>query len=87
MKTKLQFNGRKENKDSTTKLAKTKNEKSEEITINYEDFTTKLAEENLEEVRNILLKVHISILIHILKWLAFYLQILRFLCCSDSFSF
>ena len=78
VKTKLQFNGRKENKDSTTKLAETKNEKSEEITKNYEDFTTKLAEENLEEVRNILLKVHISILIHILKWLAFYLQILRF---------
>ena len=78
VKTKLQFNGRKENKDSTTKLAKTKNEKSEEITKNYEDFTTKLAEENLEEVRNILLKVHISVLIHILKWIAFYLQILRF---------
>ena len=63
VKTKLQFNGRKENKDSTTKLAKTKDEKSEEITKNYEDFTTKLAEENLEEVRNILLKVHISGLI------------------------
>ena len=57
---------------------KTKNEKNEEITKNYEDFTTKLAEENLEEVRNILLKVHISVLIHILKWIAFYLQILRF---------
>ena len=55
-----------------------KNEKSEEITKNYEDFTAKLAEENLEEVRNILLKVHISDLIHILKWITFYLQIFAF---------
>ena len=46
VKTKLRFN---ENK-----------EVSPEITKNYEDFTTKLAEENLEEVSNILLKVCIS---------------------------
>merc|ERR1712051_801334 len=46
VKTKLRFD---ENKDSTTKLAKTMNELPE-------DFTTKLAEENLEEVSNILLK-------------------------------
>ena len=58
VKTKLRFD---ENKDSTTKLAKTKNELPE-------DFTTKLAEENLEEVCKILLKVRISDLIHILKW-------------------
>ena len=70
VKTKLRFN---ENKDSTTK-----NEVSPEITKNYEDFTTKLAEENLEEVSNILLKVCISDLIHILKWITFYLQILGF---------
>ena len=70
VKTKLRFN---ENKDSTTK-----NEVSPVITKNYEDFTTKLAEENLEEVSNILLKVHISDLIHILKWITFYLQILGF---------
>ena len=38
---------------------------------NHEDFTTKLAEENLEEVSNILLKVCISDLIHILKWVTF----------------
>ena len=38
---------------------------------NSEDFTTKLAEENLEEVSNILLKVCISDLIHILKWVTF----------------
>ena len=50
VKTKLRFD---ENEDSTTKLAKTKNELPE-------DFTTKLAEENLEEVSNILLKVRIS---------------------------
>ena len=58
VKTKLRFD---ENEDSTTKLAKTKTELPE-------DFTTKLAEENLEEVCNILLKVRISDLIHILKW-------------------
>ena len=58
--------------------ATTKNEVSKEITKNYKDFTTKLAEENLEEVSNILLKVHISDLIHILKWITFYLQILGF---------
>ena len=47
-----------------------RNEKkiSEESIKNHEDFTTKLAEENLEEVSNILLKVCISDLIHILKW-------------------
>ena len=40
-----------------------KNEKSsEEITKNYEDFTAKLAEENLEEVINVLLKVHTYII-------------------------
>ena len=67
-------------KKVTLKLAKatTKNEVSKEITKNYEDFDTKLAEENLEEVSNILLKVHISDLIHILKWITFYLQILGF---------
>ena len=52
VKTKLRFD---ENEDSTTKLAKTP-----KITKSYEDFTTKLAEENLEEVCNILLKVRIS---------------------------
>ena len=35
-----------------------KKEVSEDIIKNYKDFTTKLAEENLEEVSNILLKVH-----------------------------
>ena len=80
VKTKLQFHVRKENKDLTTKLAKatTKNEVSKEITKNYEDFTAKLAEGNLEEVSNSLLKVHISDLIHILKWITFYSQILGF---------
>ena len=40
---------------------------SKESNKNYEDFTTKLAEENLEEVSSILLKVRISDLIHIFK--------------------
>ena len=40
------------------------------ITVRKEskDFATKLSEENLEEVKNILLKVRISDLIYILKW-------------------
>ena len=39
----------------------TKNEVREEINKMSEDFDTKLAEENLEEVSNILLKVHINV--------------------------
>ena len=75
VKTKLQFNFKtiKNNED-----LRGQKEISEESIKNYEDFTTKLAEENLEEVSNILLKVHISDLIHILKWITFYLQILVF---------
>ena len=47
-----------------TKLQTEKQDK----TKNFEDFDTKLAEENLEEVSNILLKVCISDLFQILKW-------------------
>ena len=50
---------------------KTKLRLNDEESIKNEDFNTKLAEENLEEVSNILLKVRISDLIHILKWVTF----------------
>jgi short-subunit dehydrogenase involved in D-alanine esterification of teichoic acids len=70
VKTKLQFNFKtiKNNED-----LRGQKEISEESIKNYEDFTTKLAEENLEEVSNILLKVriYISDLIHILRWIKF----------------
>ena len=61
-----------------TKLFEEIAEKPNKKVTLYEHFDTKLAEENLEEVSNILLKVHISDLIHILKWLTFYSQILGF---------
>ena len=66
MNTKLWLNDEKTPINTSEK----RNEKkiSEESIKNHEDFTTKLAEENLEEVSNILLKVCISDLIHILKW-------------------
>ena len=50
--------------------ATTSNKINEELIKNYEDFTAKLTEENLEEVSNILLKVRLLLdFINNLRWI------------------